>query len=47
MAKRKPTTRKAKREKRDLELVEAGVKSAQDAFAKILAKADPESVKKG
>lgn len=41
--KRKPARRKAKKEKRELAFAEAGVKSAQDAFAKILAIADPES----
>lgn len=46
MAKRKPDRRKAKKQARDLREAEAGVKSAQDVLAFLIAKADPESVKK-
>jgi len=46
MPKRKPSRRKDKKQARDVRAAEAGVASAQSVLAMLIAKADPESVKK-
>jgi hypothetical protein len=46
MPKRKGS-RTEKKQKRDMRSAESAVKSAQNVLAALIAKADPESVKKG
>lgn len=45
MPSRKTTARPKRKRETSVKEAEKGVKSAQDAFAKILAKADPENPK--
>ena len=45
MSTRKRQAAKKAQRKQSISAAEAGVKSAQDAFMKILAKADPKAVK--
>jgi len=46
MATQSRAKRKAEKRQTSVKAAEAGVKSAQDVFKKILEKADPDSVKK-